>query len=276
MNILLPVSLGPAFLDAASLAMEVAKTHDGSIRILSVVDEGEIHRIEEGARPGGIHLAQHAAEAVEKRLTAEGADAVREATRRCDLAGVPVQGEIREGEPVPEFIAAAGGCDLLVAGIASHFAPDLEDAPGRLVLSLMREGGVPVLLACSPFRPVRTVVVGCGGGIRTERALEAMTRLSLWKAGCRGILLAVDDHPDKGESRISAPRRLLSDAGYPSWEERVIPGPRQETFSAFCESERADVVVLGGWGEHWWHNLLGQSITGRLLGEGRRHVFLYM
>jgi nucleotide-binding universal stress UspA family protein len=276
MNILLPVSLGASFPDAVGLAIDVAKMHDGKVRILSVVDEGEIRRVEEGARPGAIHLAQHAAEEVEKRLTEEGNALVREAEHRCDLAGVPAQGEIRVGEPEREFIGAAGGCDLLVAGVASHFAPGLEDSPGKLVLSMMREGGIPVLLACSPFRPVRTVVVGCGGGIRTERAVGAMTRLSLWKAGCRGILLAVDDKPEEGESRLSTPRQLLSDAGYPPWEERVIPGPRLEAFPAFCEAEKADVAVLGGWGEHWWSNLLGMSITGRLLEEGHRNVFLYM
>jgi len=276
MNILLPVSLGVSFPDAVSLAIDVAKTHDAKVRILSVVDQGEIRRVEEGARPGAIHLAKHAAEEVEKRLTEEGAALVREAAHRCDLAGVQVQGEIRQGEPEREFIAAAGGSDLLVAGIASHFAPGLEDAPGRFVLSMLREGGIPVLLACSPFRPVGTVVVGCGGGIRTERTVGAMTRLSLWKEECRGILLAVDDSPEKGESRLSTPRQLLADAGYPPWEERVIPGPRHEAFSAFCEAEKADLAVLGGWGEHWWDNLLGTSITGRLLQEGRRNVFLYM
>jgi nucleotide-binding universal stress UspA family protein len=276
MNILLPVSLGEAFQDAVSLAIDTAKMHDGKVRILAVVDEREIRRVEEGARPGAIHLAQHAAEEVEKRLTDEGAALVREAGHRCGLAGVPAQGEVRQGEPEREFVGAAGACDLLVAGIASHFAPGLEDAPGGFVLAMLKEGGIPALLACSPFRPVRTVVVGCGGGVRTERAVGAMTRLSLWKEGCRGILLAVDDDPEKGKARLSAPRQLLADAGYPPWEERVIAGPRLETLSGFCEEEKADVVVLGGWSEHWWGNLLGMSITGRLVEEGRRHLFVYM
>ena len=46
--------------------------------------------------------------------------------------------------------------------------------------------------------------------------------------------------------------------------------------SSFCEAEGADVAVLGGWGERRWDDLLGRSITGRLLEEGRRHLFLYM
>ncbi len=276
MKILLPVTIGPSFRDALSLAMEVAKAGREKIRILSVIDRGEIRRIEEGAGPGAIHLAQRAAEEMEKRMMEEAAETIREASLHCGQAGVTVKGEIREGEPEEELLAAAGGCDLLVAAAASHFDPGLEDKPGRLVLSMMRDGGIPVLLACTPYRPVRTVVVGCGGGSRTERAVGAMTRLSLWKAGCRVILLAVDDTPEKGEARLSAPRRILADAEYPPWEERVIPGLAQEAVSEFCEAEKADAVVLGGWGEHWWDNLLGRSITGRLIEEGRRHLFLYM
>jgi nucleotide-binding universal stress UspA family protein len=276
MNLLLPVTRGPSFRDALSLAMEVAKAHGGKIRILSVVDRGEIRRIEEGAGPGAVHLARRAAVEVEKRMMEEATEAVRDAASRCGQAGVTVKGEIREGDPEEELLAAAGGCDLLVAAAASHFDPDLEDKPGRLVLSVLRDGGIPVLLACTPYRPVRTVVVGCGGGGRTERVVGAMTRLALWKAGCRGILLAVDDTPEGGEARLSTPRQLLADADYPAWEERVIPGPRQDAFAGFCETEKADVVVLGGWGERWWDNLLGLSITGRLIGEGRRHLFLYM
>lgn len=276
MKILLPLSRGPSFGDAVRLAIDTAKTHGGEVRVLGVVDAGEIRRIEAGARPGAIHMALHAADLVRKRMTAEGTAAVVEAARRFEAAGIPARGEVREGELEREFVAAAGSSDLLVSAAASHFAPDQEDAPGRFVLTVMREGGIPVLLSGAPFRPVRTVVVGCGGGTRTERAVGAMARLSLWKAAPRGILLAVDDAPAGGEERIAEPRRILSDAGYPAWEEKVLPGPRVKTVLSFCESVEADAVVLGGWGEHRWDDLLGLSVTGRLLEDGRRALFLYM
>jgi nucleotide-binding universal stress UspA family protein len=276
MNILLPVSRGPSFQDALSLAIEVAKAHAGDIRILYVIDRGEIERIGEGGGLAAIHLAQHAAEEVERRMMEEATMAILEATNVCARAGVSAHGEIREGEPSRELLAAAGGCDLAVGAIASHFEPDLEDKPGELILAMMRDGGIPVLLACTPYRPVRTIVVGCGGGYRTERAVGAMTRLSLWKAGCRGILLVVDETPEEGESHLAAPRNLLADAGYPPLEERVIAGRRQEAFVSYCEKESVDAVVLGGWGEHRWDDLLGLSITGSLLEEGRRNLFLYM
>jgi len=276
LRILLPVSRGDSFDSALRLAIDTAKAHGGAIRVLSVVDAAEIRRIEAGARPGAIHLALRAAEEARKRMAAEGKAAVAAAVRRIEDAGVPVRGEVREGEVAREIVAEAGANDLLVSAIASHFDPDLEDASGRLVLSVMREGGIPILLAGSAGRPVRTVVVGCGGGARTERAVGAMARLSLWKSVPRGILLAVDDSRTGGEERIAEPRRILADAGYPPWEEAVLSGPRAETVLSFCDSAGADVVVLGGWGEHRWDDLLGLSVTGRLLDDGRRHLFLYM
>jgi len=276
MNILLPVSRGASFDDAVRLAIDTAKAHAGRVRVLSVVDAAEIRRIESGARPGAIHLALHAADEARKRMTAEGTEAVAGAVRRCEEAGVPAQGEVLEGELERELLAAAGANDLLVSAIASHFDPDLEDASGQLVLTVMREGGIPVLLSAAAYRPVRTIVAGCGGGIRSERAVGAMARLSLWKDAPRGILLAVDDDPEAGQERIAAPRRILADAGYPAWEEKILPGSLAPTFLSFCDSVDADVVVLGGWGEHRFEDLLGLSITGRLLEDGRRHLFIYM
>ena len=276
MNILLPVSLGASFDDAVRLAIDTAKARAGRVRVLSVVNAAEIRRIEAGARPGAIHLALHAADEARKRMTAEGTAAVAGAVRRCEEAGVPVQGEVLEGEIERELVSAAGANDLLVSAIKSHFDPDLEDASGQLVLTVMREGGIPVLLSGAAYRPVRTIVAGCGGGIRSERAVGAMARLSLWKDAPRGILLAVDDDPEAGRERIAAPRRILADAGYPAWEEKVLPGPHRPAFLSFCDSVDADAVVLGGWGEHRWNDLLGLSITGRLLEDGRRHLFLYL
>jgi nucleotide-binding universal stress UspA family protein len=276
MNILLPVSRGASFDDAVRLAIDAAKAHAGRVRVLSVVDAAEIRRVEAGARPGAIHLARHAADEVRKRMTAEGTAAVAGTVRRCEEAGIPVRGEVLEGELERELVAAAGASDLLVSATASHFDPDLEDASGRLVLTVMREGGIPILLSGTPYRPARTIVAGCGGGPRTERAVGAMSRLSLWKEAPRGILLAVDDTPEGGRGRIAAPRQILADAGYPAWEEMILPGHRAATVLTFCESVDADVVVLGGWGEHRWDDLLGLSVTGRLLEDGRRHLFLYM
>jgi len=276
MIILLPVSSGPSFKDAVSLAIEVAKEHEGEIRVVFVIDEREIRRIESGGGVGAIHMAQHAAEEYGRRKMEEATGILLDTIQACAQAGVQAHGEIREGEPEKEFLAAAGGCDLVVAAIASHFDPQLEDKPGQVVLSMMKDGGVPVLLACSPYRPVRTVVVGCGGKIKTERVVGAMTKMSLWKSGRRLILLAVDDSPEGGRLRFIASRNLLSEAGYPPWEEQVVPGRRLEAFSAFCEKENADLVVLGGWGEHRWDDLMGLSVTGRLVEEGRRNLFLYM
>ncbi len=276
MNILLPVSSGSSFKDAVSLAIDVAKANDGEVRVVYVIDEGEIRRIEGGGGLSAIHLAQHAAEEFGKRKMEEATGILLETIQTCAQAGVLAHGEIREGEPSKELLAAAGGCDLVAAAIASHFDPGLEDKPGQLILSMMRDGGIPVLMACTPYRPVRTVVVGCGGKIKTERAVGAMTKMSLWKTGCRVILLAVDDSEEDGHLRLAAPHNLLADAGYAPWEERVIPGRRLEAFSAFCEKENADLVVLGGWGEHRWDDLMGLSLTGRLVEEGRRNLFLYM
>ena len=276
MKILLPVSADPFFKDALALAVDVATARNAEILAVCVIDQSEIRRIAGGGGLGAIHMAQHAAEEFEQRKMAEAAEALLFITQFCANAGVVAHGDIRGGELIEEFLASAGGCDLVVGSIGSQFKPGTEDKPGKLVLKMMRDGGIPVLLACTPYRPVRVVLIGCGGGLRSERAVAAMIKLSLWKSGCRRILLAVDDLPENGEKRLAAPRNLLADAGYDLWETLVVKGRKQEVFSDVCETEKADVVVLGGWGERRWDDLMGLSVTGRLLSEGRRNLFLYM
>ncbi|MCL1926196.1 MAG: universal stress protein [Syntrophorhabdaceae bacterium] len=276
MNILLPVSNDPSFKDALALAIDVAKVYGATIRVLYVIDQSEIRRIEGGVGLGSIHMAQHAAEETERRKMAEATEILSSVSQACANAGVQSQGDIREGKPAEEFIASSGGHDLVVGAINSHFNPDMKDKPGKMILKIMRDGGIPILLACTPYRPIQTVVIGCGGRFRTERVVGAMTKLSLWKSGCRGILLTVADSPEDGEERIAMPQNLLANAGYGSWEPRVINGRKQEAFSDYCEKENVDLAVLGGWGEHRWTDLLGFSITGCLLNEGRRNLFLYM
>ncbi len=276
MKILLSVSLDPSREDALRLAIDTALSLGAEVRGLFVVDRPGIERREAGAPPGAIHIARHAGEEIAERLEAAGVGAVEAAGRACREAGVSFAGDVATGDPKREIEDACAACDFLVSGLGSRYAHDEGDDPGALVLSLMKERVAPALLACSPYRPVRTVVVGCGGGHRTSRAVGAMARLGLWKTGCRVVLLAVAGAPGEGETLLADPRRTLAGAGYAAWEEKVVPGPKVDAFSEFCEAERADAVVLGGFGEHRWDELLGRSVTGRLLAESRTHFFLRM
>ncbi len=276
MNILFPVSLDPSREDSFRLSLDVARSLSAGIRILYVVDREGIRRVESGAPPGAIHLAQEAEEEIARRESSEGAEIVAGFCRQSTDAGVSFTADVKVGNPGDEIDKAAARCDLLVAGIGSQFFFNRQDSPGRQLLTMMKERILPILLAVSPYRPVKTVVVGCSGGVRATRAVGAMVRLGLWKGDCRLILLAVDDSPEAGEARLAESRQILKDAGYPPWEEKVLPGPKREKFQKVCEEEGADAVVLGGWGRHHWNEILGTSITSTLLAAQERHLFLYM
>lgn len=275
MRILLPLSPEDPDSGALRLAIDTARDLGAGVRGLFVVDRPGIGRREAGAPPGAIHLAARAEEEIAARVTAAGAGVVEAAGRACREADVPFEGEVLVGEPARIIADAAADCVLLVAAISSRYAFGGGDRPGEIPLALMKERVVPVLLA-SGDRPVRTVVVGCGGGDRTNRAVGAMARLGLWKRGVRLILLTADGEPNESEERLSAPRRILADAGYPPWEEAAEAGPKIPSFLSFCERAGADAAVLGGYGERRWDDLIGRSITGRLLAMGRLHLFLFM
>jgi nucleotide-binding universal stress UspA family protein len=276
MKILFPIPGESSPDDALRLAADTAAAHSGRIRALFVVDVEGIGRLEAGAPPGAIGMAQEAFESLEARETARGVEAVERTESACRSAGVPVEGEVVPGGPHEAIGRSAADCDLLVSGIASRYAFGGHDRPAALALSFMRERTIPVLLAASPYRPVRTVAVGCGGGERTLRAVGALAKLGLWRAGCRFVLVAADDDPERAAGKIAEPRRILSEAGYADLSELRVPMPKVENFYMACLKESADAVVLGGFGQHRWDDLFGFSITTRMLREARHHMFLFM
>lgn len=276
MTILFPVSLDPSRDDSFGLALEIARSLSAGIRILHVVDRDGIRRVEAGAPPGAIHMALEAEGEIARRESSAGAEIVAGLSKRCTDAGVPFTADVKVGNPGDEIDKAAARCDLLLAGFGSQYFFNRQDTPGKQVIMMVKEKLIPILIAASPYRPVRTVVVGCSGALHAARAVGAMARLGLWKGNCRLILLAVDDSPDGGEARLAEPRKILQDAGYPTWEEKIIPGPKWKTFQEFCEEAGADTVVLGGWGKHHWNEILGHSITANLLSTRLHHLFLYM
>lgn len=276
MTILFPVSLDPSRDDSFDLAIEIARSLSAGIRILFVVDRDGIRRVEAGAPPGAIHKAQEAVEEIVRRESSDGAEIVAGLCKKCTDAGVSFTADVTVGSPGDEIDKSAARCDLLLSGFGSQYFFNRQDTPGKQVLAMMKERIIPIVLAASPYRPVKTVVVGCSGAPPAGRAVGTMARLGLWKGNCRLFLLAVDDSPDEGEVRLAEPRQILTDAGYPPWEEKIIPGPKSKTFMGFCEEVEADTVVLGGWGKHHWNEILGTSITSNFLSTKLHHLFLYM
>ncbi len=276
MKLLFPVPSETSPDDALRLAIETAAAHSGKIHALFVVDEEGIGRLEAGAPPGAIEMAHEAFELLQARESSRAAKAVEAAQAACGKAGVAVTGEVLTGSPHETIGLAAADCDLLVSGISSRYAFGGHDRPAALALSFMKERTIPVLLAASPYRPIGTIAIGCGGGERTLRAVGALTKLGLWRTGCRIVLIAVDDDPDRAEQKLSGPRTILAEAGYPAVSEMIAPLPKVENFLAACDRISADVVVLGGFGEHRWDDLFGFSITTRMLREARHHLFLFM
>ncbi len=276
MTILFPVSLDPSRDDSFGLALDVARSRSAGIRILYVVDRDGIDRIGAGAPIGAIHMAQEAEEEVTRRESSAGSEIVAGLSKRCKEAGVPYTADVKVGNPSDEIEKEAARCDLFVAGFDSQFFFNRQDTPGKLVLAMMKKRIIPIVLGTSPHRPVQTAVVACSGALHSVRAIGAMARLGLWKEKCRLILVAADDSPGEAEARLAEAREILQDAGYPPWEEKVLPEPKNRTIPGFCTEAGADVVVLGGWGAHHWDEVLGRSLTEIFLSSRQQHLFLYM
>ena len=259
------------------LAIDTAKAHAGRIRVLSVVDAAEI-RADRGGRasrgdPPGAARGRRGPQADDGR----GDGRRRRGGAAMRRGGHPRPGRGRGGGAR----AGAGGGGRVERPARLGDGVPLRPRPRGRVGAARPLGDAGGGDPGSALRRSRTVTCA-----RSSPAAGAgpgpSARWGRWPGspcGRRppGGSSSPWTTPRKADRSGSPPRgEILADAGYPAWEEKVLPGPPAPTFLSFCDSVAADVVVLGGWGEHRWDDLLGLSITGRLLEDGRRHLFIYM
>lgn len=106
-SILVPTDGSDYTKAAVDKAVELAKTLDGRITALYVIDKSAFSNLPADAAISSVYTS----------LENEGNSALDYVISSCNDAGVPVETKFREGSPVSEILSeSADGYDLLVMG----------------------------------------------------------------------------------------------------------------------------------------------------------------
>jgi len=141
-SILAPVDFGAGSDHSLEVALDLAKLTGASVQILHVY-QIPVYGFPDGAFLAGPEIATRLSEAAQKGLD--------NVVTRVAASGVKVQGQLRQGNPPDEIVAAAQelGCDAIVLG--THGRKGLAHAlMGSVAERVVRTSPIPVLTIRTP------------------------------------------------------------------------------------------------------------------------------
>ena len=205
-SILVALDGSPHGTAAATLALDWGRRHGAALVGLGIVDAPTIHGSE--AVPLGAGAWKHERDEALLADAGRRVDAfMADFALRCRAAGVTAHLLEEVGLPSARIVEEAYRCDVVILGRETRFHFETQDAPDETLDVVLRQSPRPVVSVPRTLGAGRGVLVACGTGAESARALEAVQALDL-AAGEEIHIVAV------GPERGAAERRAALAADY--------------------------------------------------------------
>ncbi len=259
---------------AAKIAMtvDIARRHDATVSLLSVIDRERLARI--GPVPmGGAHYAKSMRDDRVLTIVANADAAIERFIAACREAGVGYEVVREHGAPLDVLAGAWRTHDLCILGLRGWFTAGVVAEPEDALFRLLRQGVRPIL-AVSEQEPatVSKILVAYDGSPEAAKAMKRSVQMRLW--GDASIHLTAFDAPD------GATRKALDEAiryvNAHGLTVEVSTSDRPLTDAFESEADRVGAEVLG-LGIRYRASLLGNRFDARaatVVRTANRPVFL--
>jgi nucleotide-binding universal stress UspA family protein len=250
---------------AATLAIDWARRHEARIVAVGVVDAPAIQR----AEPVPVGAGAYKRARDEARM----ADAHHRVAAflggfeaRSRAAGVPAEVLEDIGDPAARILHEAERCDVVVLARETHFHFETQDRPDETLAQILRRSPRPVVVAPRDLLDERRgVLVACGGGRESARALQTFQLLGLAAGEAIQIVTIHADAAEAGAIAGHAGRYLAAQGAVHRLHPVVSSGDPAGILLEEIRRARPRLVVMGAHGHHPIRDLFTTSVTRAVL-----------
>lgn len=163
----------------------------------------------------------------------------------------------------------AQDASLIVVGKRGERSSWKRGDLGSHLEGALRAARSPVLIAPSEPQEIRRFLFAFDGGAHSGDAVRYLAENPLLR-GCSGTLLLAGDRPEVQQQLQDAASRLRR-AGYDVQEE-IVRGDPETVIPDILNAEEIDLLVMGAFGHSRIREILGGSMTLRLLRSSTKAI----
>ena len=241
--------------------IQLALKYDALVRFLSIVDvrifEWSISVGADGFMPMMPATATYQKEA-QKVLEEKAQEVLKTCAREAKQAGIQFVSQKISGSPVEVICEQARMVDLIVMGRRGEYARWGNKLMGATLDGTVRQASKPVFVQPQQYRPIEKMLLAYDRSTQASHGLQIAADLA-GRLQCPLVILAVDDDRTSGKRTIDEARQYLQ-AYELEISARILGGKASEAILEACQSEQADLVIMGVHGHaRLWEALLGST-----------------
>ncbi len=196
-------------------------------------------------------------------------------TQRCGEAGVACKGLQAEGDPAEQILAEAQRCDVVLLGRETHFRFATQESADDTLKQVLRNSPRPVVVAPERLRNGESIVVAYDGSVQAARALQAFQSSGLAAERDVHVIAVGSDPVETAHQADRAVEFLRSHAVATTLHVIASRGAIAEALLAQAEILKAELMVMGCYGQSTMREFFLGSVTRTALKESSAPLFLY-
>jgi nucleotide-binding universal stress UspA family protein len=238
--------------------VDLAKTFDARIRLISVVDI----RIFEWAVSLGVDgfapilpspIYQHESKKV---LDEKATEVIKKASEIIQKEKIKLDSDIIEGSPVEVLLDQSRLVDLLLMGPRGEYAKWSTTMMGTTVEAVTRQCVKPVLITSLKYQPIQKILAAYDGSANSIKGLQ-LSGYFADKLNAKIILLTIH-HEKSTDNTILEEGRKYLETYTQNVETISLQGEASDQIVKFAEANSIDLIGMGAYG----HSRVREAILG--------------
>jgi nucleotide-binding universal stress UspA family protein len=241
---------------------------------LGVVDETVARRAAVPIGGAAFRREERAVLLSEKQQSAH--EARETFARRCQVAGIQFQGEVRGGVPHDLVAEEAQRHDVVIVDNQAPEDYGAGESPAEVLERLIRICPRPVVTVPQAYQPGNTILVAFDGSPLAARAVFGLLGSGL--GALWGVRLLTVDPQSEQSARIRAQRGidyLRQHQVETTFQAIVSDRPPAEVICEEAYRQRCDSIVMGSHGRSALAKFLFGSVTKEVIAKSTVPLFLY-